>query len=306
MVGQRTKKELLLACPRCEGALQRIRRRDLALDVCRRCGGVWFDRAELDGLRHQHPRAFTYLDHAFTPRGEPRVVVRGALICPLCAEALVPFSFPHAPQVELDGCPACGGIWVDRGELTLLEAAARTGEQPPEPVRPRPCPRCGTPVLRADAVCPVCGEPVPAALEGPTPNAAGGAQVSAQGGAPAMRSVLPPKVRRELWRIHRIRRWERRPATRRTLAAGIALVALGLWRVGADLLGLVTHTPVPVHPGWPGPPTYAPLSGPWYCDLLAGALFLAAGALLLWRYRTQDVWREDPAGARRQGSAAPA
>jgi Zn-finger nucleic acid-binding protein len=50
----------------------------------------------------------------------------GPLItCPKCSTVLERFA---AAGVELDHCPACGGIWLDRGELALLKLTAEPGE----------------------------------------------------------------------------------------------------------------------------------------------------------------------------------
>lgn len=35
-------------CPRCQGGMQTKKRNDIELDVCPSCGGVWFDKGEVD------------------------------------------------------------------------------------------------------------------------------------------------------------------------------------------------------------------------------------------------------------------
>ena len=63
--------------------------------------------------------------------------------CPACGEAMVILEYQG---VELDHCVACGGVWLDAGELGLLlsgapEAPAAltlTGAKPGQ----RRCPRC--------------------------------------------------------------------------------------------------------------------------------------------------------------------
>jgi len=44
--------------------------------------------------------------------------------CPLCPES--PLAMTTRQGVEIDYCPACRGIWLDRGELDkLIELAAK-------------------------------------------------------------------------------------------------------------------------------------------------------------------------------------
>ncbi|HPA47204.1 MAG TPA: zf-TFIIB domain-containing protein [bacterium] len=70
-------------------------------------------------------------------------------MCPHCHEPLVVLELEG---VEIDYCLACGGIWLDTGELELI--AERAGAEPgglskalasaaPEGKTERTCPRCG-------------------------------------------------------------------------------------------------------------------------------------------------------------------
>jgi len=47
--------------------------------------------------------------------------------------------------VEIDYCPQCRGVWLDRGELDkLIERSAAPPPQTPSPPRPRPTARTRT------------------------------------------------------------------------------------------------------------------------------------------------------------------
>ena len=68
--------------------------------------------------------------------------------CPLCPDSVLVVSHRHG--IEVDHCPTCRGVWLDRGELDhLVETVAeRLGPRPaveapgPQqpPVAPRPMP----------------------------------------------------------------------------------------------------------------------------------------------------------------------
>ena len=67
--------------------------------------------------------------------------------CPLCKNPMIVLELQ---QVEVDHCPACGGIWLDAGELELLFEDAQQAEQlvgsfrqaPHTKEKARPCPIC--------------------------------------------------------------------------------------------------------------------------------------------------------------------
>lgn len=57
--------------------------------------------------------------------------------CPNCQETLV---MAERSGIEIDYCPQCRGVWLDRGELDKIieRAAAPTRNAPQEPFRDRP------------------------------------------------------------------------------------------------------------------------------------------------------------------------
>ncbi len=58
--------------------------------------------------------------------------------CPSCAE--VSLMMTERQGIEIDYCPQCRGVWLDRGELDrLIEWAAR--EERAAVARPEPLPR---------------------------------------------------------------------------------------------------------------------------------------------------------------------
>ena len=52
--------------------------------------------------------------------------------CPLCVEPDLVMS--ERQGIEIDYCPKCRGVWLDRGELDkLIERSAAAPTQAPEP-----------------------------------------------------------------------------------------------------------------------------------------------------------------------------
>jgi len=47
---QKKIKEKSLLCPRCNINMKKIAKRDVIIDVCKKCGGMWADAGELEKL----------------------------------------------------------------------------------------------------------------------------------------------------------------------------------------------------------------------------------------------------------------
>jgi len=56
--------------------------------------------------------------------------------CPVCTETL---TMSERQGVEIDFCPKCRGVWLDRGELDkiLAREATQFASAPPDPNRGR-------------------------------------------------------------------------------------------------------------------------------------------------------------------------
>ena len=56
--------------------------------------------------------------------------------CPVCKDAVLAMS--ERQGIEIDTCPRCRGIWLDRGELDkLVERSAEWSPPPSQGSRPR-------------------------------------------------------------------------------------------------------------------------------------------------------------------------
>ena len=60
------------------------------------------------------------------------------LLCPVCRVALV---MSERQNIEIDYCPKCRGVWLDRGELDkIIERSAEEAAPPPRQAAPPPPP----------------------------------------------------------------------------------------------------------------------------------------------------------------------
>ena len=61
-----------------------------------------------------------------------------AMLCPVCKIGL---AMSDRQGVEIDYCPGCRGVWLDRGELDkFIERSEAPAPQAPAPAAPAPSP----------------------------------------------------------------------------------------------------------------------------------------------------------------------
>ncbi|MHC4400084.1 MAG: M48 family metalloprotease [Planctomycetota bacterium] len=131
-------------CPVCrENTLEEIiTRRSVLIDRCTRCSGVWLDRGEIFLLSRDPARLERRL--AEVPAGR-RPSDRS---CPRCSVGMEARDF-LVPDLEVDECAECEGIWFDAGELErALELDRRLVDLGADPMRAR---SLEDPAARAEA-----------------------------------------------------------------------------------------------------------------------------------------------------------
>jgi len=114
-------------CPNCALALNPVTARArtgylLALDQCGTCGGLWCDRWELFPIDAAEVGRLDPVDQAALRA--PVESVKHELQCPRCRIALRRFRDPLLPvDSRIERCPACDGMWLNRGELRRFKGA---------------------------------------------------------------------------------------------------------------------------------------------------------------------------------------
>jgi Zn-finger nucleic acid-binding protein len=109
-------------------------RRQLEIDLCRRCGGIWLEKGEIQGLR-AHKTGNTREQIVSRPRVQRvhcheclGLMDRQADKCPECGWANVldcpdcagPMRMASHGGLRLDICQTCQGVWFDHDELESI------------------------------------------------------------------------------------------------------------------------------------------------------------------------------------------
>ncbi len=113
--------EPVLRCPACDDAElepQRVRGkhtgREIELDRCPRCGGLWFDARELERVLDVAAKDLNVADDAKMSRRR----------CPVDEAWMFAFAYPQT-WANVEMCRKCKGLWLDAEDLVEIEKVRR-------------------------------------------------------------------------------------------------------------------------------------------------------------------------------------
>jgi len=119
-------------CPRCQEDLTTITLEGLELEKCTGCEGMWFDASELnsfiDGAQTPEPSDIEAISDNQQQTGVQSKET--ALDCPKCdGVKLIAFEYDGDTGIELDSCPSCHGLWLDKNESKQIEFFANMNKE---------------------------------------------------------------------------------------------------------------------------------------------------------------------------------
>ena len=97
------------SCPRCNTPMVLLTKKNIELDACPQCMGIWFDKDELDKITGG---ASSFEGLIFTAKSLGR-----KLPCPSCSKKM---NFYTVEGITVDFCQDCAGVWLDAGELAAV------------------------------------------------------------------------------------------------------------------------------------------------------------------------------------------
>ena len=107
-------------CPTCGVGLDRYSIHGMEFEGCPKCHGMWLVKDELRKLKNKVNDGQLHWLNAEIDHLEKTGVINSSRTCPKCpSRMLVSVVFGHSGLV-IDWCPACHGIWLDRGEFDSI------------------------------------------------------------------------------------------------------------------------------------------------------------------------------------------
>ena len=103
-------------CPVCRKPMVVLELKQVEIDHCICCGGIWLDAGELE-LLLEDSRERDSLLASFKPDKESREKNRR---CPICLKMMEKVLVSTDKRVRIDRCRKNDGIWFNRGELEQI------------------------------------------------------------------------------------------------------------------------------------------------------------------------------------------
>jgi membrane associated rhomboid family serine protease/DNA-directed RNA polymerase subunit M/transcription elongation factor TFIIS len=118
---------MAMRCPKCNSSiLLAAGYQNNEVDVCQQCGGIWFEKNELNSVLSSVNETDDEIDFKST-LGD--AIGTSAINCPACASALDKYHLLKDYHVEVDLCHRCEGTWIDHEELEQVRMSPQIREQ---------------------------------------------------------------------------------------------------------------------------------------------------------------------------------
>jgi Zn-finger nucleic acid-binding protein len=111
-----------MKCPECDLLMQTCKLKQVEIDECPQCKGVWFDSDELRKAKDEADPSLVWRDFDLWKHADRFSISPRARRCPKCGLGMAAVDYAET-GVAVDCCAACKGVWLDAGEFPRIIAA---------------------------------------------------------------------------------------------------------------------------------------------------------------------------------------
>ena len=118
-----------LKCPKCKDVkLENNNIEGTLVERCPKCEGIWLDEGELNKITHPIDGDLEFCSHE---HGGQKSLTESP--CVKCEnQNLQKAKFIEFSDISIDYCRTCNGIWLDKGELEMINNEIDTLKELPE------------------------------------------------------------------------------------------------------------------------------------------------------------------------------
>jgi Zn-finger nucleic acid-binding protein len=111
-----------MQCPLCKIEMSKRFIKNIEVDTCDKCKGIWFEKDELRKAKDSADKDINWMDFEIWKHKDKFKANPRKLACPQCRLALVAINYGKT-NIEIDYCPTCKGTWLDKGEFKKIVEA---------------------------------------------------------------------------------------------------------------------------------------------------------------------------------------
>lgn len=114
-----------MVCPRCKTRqetylLKKASLDNIEVDICEKCGGIWFDKNELGHATKISQKEILELTNLLENTNQVEKFEDVEINCPKCDIPMTKYRYMYTSNIYIDSCEKCEGIWIDKGELIQI------------------------------------------------------------------------------------------------------------------------------------------------------------------------------------------
>ena len=109
-----------MICPVCKSDMIVVEHKNIELDYCTECQGVWFDSGELELLLESMNIESTGMFLSDILNSAEARSSEKKRKCPICGRKMKKTIIGKEPEILIDVCQQGDGLWFDGGELGQL------------------------------------------------------------------------------------------------------------------------------------------------------------------------------------------
>ena len=108
-----------MQCPCCNSELKRKSTKNIEIDECPECKGIWFEDDELRKAKDVADSDLNWMDFEIWKHKNEFKIKESPRSCPVCKTDTKAIDY-GSTSTEIDYCPSCKGVWLDRGEFKKI------------------------------------------------------------------------------------------------------------------------------------------------------------------------------------------
>lgn len=101
-------------CPKCDSKMEKVTFKEIEVDRCTGCKGLWFDMLEHEDLKHIEDSENIDTGDAATGRQYNKI---DKINCPVCNSSMIRMVDQDQSHIWFESCSTCYGVFFDAGEF---------------------------------------------------------------------------------------------------------------------------------------------------------------------------------------------